>query len=108
MTATKLISAAALSTLLAGVSGVKSTSSAVGSVTNGYFGLGKSGPKKGWNLDLTELRGGSTGEFLVLILISTPHSRTTFFTDIIFPHLSIVFHYSSISSCRRSSPKKEE
>jgi hypothetical protein len=66
MTATKFISAAALSTLLAGVSGVQTTSSAVGSVSNRHFGLGNTNPKKGWNLDISELRGGSTGEFLVL------------------------------------------
>lgn len=60
MTATKFISAAALSTLLAGVSGVQSTNSAVGSVANRYFGVGNITPKKGWNLDITELRGGST------------------------------------------------
>ena len=81
MTATKFISAAALSTLLAGVSGVQSTNSAVGSVANRYFGLGNITPKKGWNLDITELRGGSTGKFLILAYWTHHTFTNCFFTE---------------------------
>lgn len=58
MTVTKFISAAALSTLLAGVSGLKPSSSIL---TSGYFGISHTSARKGWALDVSNtLRGGST------------------------------------------------
>lgn len=61
MTVTKFISAAALSTLLAGVSSLKTSSSFV---RHGYFGISNTSVRNGLTLDVSNaLRGGSTGKF---------------------------------------------